>query len=142
MRLLHLVLPALAALLPSAQAFALPDWSCPRASRLWCEAGEPCLEAEVTPFVLLLLAAKGEVEFCEGEHCEYGVFAPAEPPRPDAARGLSFGWATVEPSPLPAAYAGRVYAVTLDEAAASVTLVRASAEALEVIRAGACRPWP
>lgn len=142
MRLLHLVLPALAALLPAVPALALPDWSCPKAQRLWCDAGQPCLEAEVTPFVLLLLGSKGEVEYCEGEHCEYGVFAPAEPPRPDAARSLSFGWATVEPSPLPAAYAGRVYAVTRDEASASVTLTRATADGLEVIRASACQPWP
>lgn len=136
-----LLLAATLALL-TAPALAAPDWSCPAATRVWCAPGQPCAESEATPFVLLLIGSKGEIEYCEGEHCEYGLFAPAQPPRPDAERGLAFGWASVEPNPPPAGYVGRVYAVTLDPAAATVTLLRATEAGLEAIRASGCVPWP
>lgn len=141
MRTLPTLLLAAGTLLAT-PALALPDWNCPVATRLWCEAGQACVDGEVTPFALLLLGSRGEIEYCEGEHCAYGALAAAEPPRPDAARALDFGWASLEPNPPPVGYVGRVYAVTIDAAAATVTLVRDADGALEAIRASGCQPWP
>lgn len=131
---------ALPLLLLAAPALAAPvDWRCTAAVRTWCDAGQDCGRAEVTPFVLILQGSTGNAEYCEGEHCERGVFQRADGPR-DADRDLAFGWATLEPSPPPVGYVGRVYAVSIDSESGSVDLARAVSGSIEVIQATACTP--
>jgi len=118
-----------------AEAVAL---HCDQAIRTWCDGSGRCEMAEVAPFVLILDGTSGEIETCQGEYCESGIFEVAPERGRDALGTLLFGQATLEAHPLPAYYNGRVYSLTVDTAAQAVSLARITSGSISVLQVTGC----
>jgi hypothetical protein len=135
---LALLLLVLAGTPAAAEAVSL---HCDRALRFWCEGAASCQWTEVTPFVLILDGTSGQIETCQGEYCESGVFEVAADRGRDAPDTLLFGQATLEAHPLPAYYNGRSYSLTVDTAAKAVSLARITPASIDVLQVTGCVPW-
>lgn len=113
---------------------------CDQALHVWCENGA-CAATEVTPFVLILDGANSQIETCQGEHCESGVFEVAPELGRNASDTLLFGSATLEAHPLPASFAGVGYGLTVDTAAKAVSLSRITPGSISVLQVSGCGDW-
>ncbi len=128
-------------LLASAPASAeQPDWHCTKATHVYCDAAGACVSSVVEPFVLILDWAQGQVELCQGEFCQSGVFAASPEHNLGAVATLLFGMATLENHPLPANYAGRDHALAIDTALRAISLGRIEPSGLDLLQITGCTP--
>jgi len=134
-------LASLFVVLATAPATAEPvSLHCDRAVHVWCDGGT-CGETEVTPFVLVLDGAAGQIETCQGEHCESGTFTVEPEWARDARRTLLFGQALLEAHPLSALFNGRVYGLTVDTSRREVSLSRIVPGSISVLQVASCTDW-